>query len=513
MKHFKHLFTALLLLFATVAKAYDIEYNGIYYNITDYETFAVEVTSGDNEYTGSVTIPEKFIYYGTTYRVTSIGKEAFANCDGLTSITIPNIVTSIMRNAFRGCSSLTSIIIPNSVTAIDQEAFSNCSSLTNVTIPNSVTNDLYYIFTNCPALTSITVAPGNPVYDSRENCNAIIKTATNTLIAGCKNSVIPKSITSIGQQAFKGCSALTSVTIPNSVTSIGISAFEGCTSLTSITIPNSITKISMSAFRGCENLKTVINLSDLDIVAGSNTYGYIAYYADKVLNPRLNDNEEWNYDDMIKLTTLYYIRTFNNTDWQAWYMPFDVELSDIENELEVACLNDVHQFDDDDNGEIDRTELEAIRLTSGILQANYPYIVKAKTAGEKKFLFENVTVESFETNSYDCSSLTTKYTFIGSNSLMQNNGFYQLTENNLVTSSDDVVTLAPHRWYLSVEARNAMFKAPAQIRLFIRGEETTGIENVEMKNEKAEIYDLSGRRVENPTKGIYIVNGNKVLIK
>ena len=234
MKHFKHLFTALLLLCATVANAYDIEFNGVYYNITDYDKFTVEVTSGDNKYTGIVGIPEKFVFYGTTYRVTSIGNYAFSTCTELTSITIPNSVTSIGAQAFSDCTGLTSITIPNSVTSIGESAFAGCSELT-----------------------SIVVDTGNTKYNSRDNCNAIIETESNTLITGCKNTIIPNSVTSIGECAFSSCTGLTSITIPNSVTSIGIYAFQSCTGLTSVTIGNSVTSIGDYAFGWCSGLTSI----------------------------------------------------------------------------------------------------------------------------------------------------------------------------------------------------------------------------------------------------------------
>ena len=197
----------------------------------------------------SITIPNS---------VTSIGEYTFMWCVSLTSVTIPNSVTSIGDEAFYGCESLTSIIIPNSVTSIGRAAFSDCSSLTSITIPNSVTSIGNSAFSGCSSLTSITVEKGNSIYDSRENCNAVIETATNTLIAGCQNTIIPNSVTSIGDNAFYNCSSLASITIPNSVTSIGQYAFRECSSLTSITIPNSVTSIGENAFAYCFNLKTVI---------------------------------------------------------------------------------------------------------------------------------------------------------------------------------------------------------------------------------------------------------------
>ncbi len=186
--------------------------------------------------------------------VTSIGNDAFYGCTSLTSIEIPNSVTSIGDWVFT-CTSLISINIPNSVTSIGDYAFSNCTSLTSINIPSSVTSIGNWAFYGCSSLESITVESGNEYYHSIDNC--IIETATNTLIVGCKNSIIPNSVTSIGNDAFYGCTSLTSIEIPNSVTSIGWYAFCGCTSLTSIEIPNSVTSIGNEAFSHCTSLTDI----------------------------------------------------------------------------------------------------------------------------------------------------------------------------------------------------------------------------------------------------------------
>ena len=190
--------------------------------------------------------------------VTSIGDFAFYGCSGLTELTLPNSVTSIGDGAFRGCSGLTELTLPNSVTSIGDGAFRGCTGLTELTLPNSVTSIGESAFSGCSGLEKIAVESGNSCYDSRDNCNSIIDTETNTLIVGCKNSVIPNSVTSIEDGAFRGCSGLTELTLPNSITSIGDFAFSLCSGLTELTLPNSLTEIGKSAFRGCSGLTELI---------------------------------------------------------------------------------------------------------------------------------------------------------------------------------------------------------------------------------------------------------------
>ena len=179
--------------------------------------------------------------------VTSIGDEAFKNCSGLTSITIPESVTSIGRSAFDGCSGLTSITIPEGVTSIGGYAFNGCSGLTSVTIPESVTSIGGGAFYGCSGLTSITIP---------ESVTSIGGGAFNGC-SGLTSVTIPEGVTSIGWSAFNGCSGLTSVTIPEGVTSIGWSAFNGCSGLTSVTIPEGVTSIGSSAFQDCSGLTSV----------------------------------------------------------------------------------------------------------------------------------------------------------------------------------------------------------------------------------------------------------------
>lgn len=258
--------TLLLLCFFSVSNsifAYDdnVLINGIYYRLNGYDATVTYKGGTDNniinDYTGIVNIPSTFQYNGYTYTVIGIGDYAFCASSGLTGVSIPNTVTLIDDRAFHDCSSLTSITIPNSVTTIGQYAFDGCTALASITIPTSVTSIDRAIFANCGSLNSITVSSGNPKYDSRNNCNAIVETSSNKIIAGCKNTTIPNSVTEIGDWSFYNCNGLTSVFIPNSVTQIGEYAFDYSRQLTSVTFGNSVREIGHAAFSGCSSLSEI----------------------------------------------------------------------------------------------------------------------------------------------------------------------------------------------------------------------------------------------------------------
>lgn len=215
--------------------------------ITDSVTGIGEYAFFCRFYLSSVTFPEK---------VSHIDDGAFQGCDGLESVTIPGNVKSVGVAAFSGCLNLVSVSLNDGMMSIGEAAFSGCERLKSIEIPGSVTNIGNGAFSGCN-ITSITVASDNTTYDSRGNCNAIIETASNTLIAGCGNTVIPESVTGIGDAAFSCCNGIEKVKIPKNVKSIGELAFVNCRNLVSVHIPDGVTTIGANAFAGYSDIKSI----------------------------------------------------------------------------------------------------------------------------------------------------------------------------------------------------------------------------------------------------------------
>ncbi len=497
--------TALLLLCCTVASAADFEVDGICYNILSDSDKTVEVTRGSKTNSGAVTIPASVTYNSITYSVTSIGTKAFSDCRHLTSIEISASVTSIGDYAFKRCSDLTSIVIPASVTSIGERAFFDCSGLTSVVISEGVTSigDLAFYgcsvltsieipagvtsigeraFDYCYGLTSIVVGDGNTVYDSRDNCNAIIETASNTLILGCKNTIITSGVTSIGDWAFSSCYGLTSIVIPSSVTSIGERAFYYCNALTSIEIPSSVTSIGEGAFSYCDCLTSI------EIPASVTSIGYRVFYNCDALTSIVVGDGNSVYDSRGNCNAI--IETASNT-----------LISGCKNTIIPSGVTSIGDY--------------AFSSCSGLTSIEIPEGVTS--IGESAFesctdltsieIPASVTSIGDEAFSY-CRGLTSIVSHIAAENLFTpgNDAFYGVGKTNCIL----YVPIGAKSTY---ERTDGWKEFTNIVEMNFDGSDATAIESVESEQGEAVYYDLSGRRVENPAKGIYIVNGRKVFIK
>ncbi len=186
--------------------------------------------------------------------VTAIGDFAFYGCESLNLLLLNNELQTIGGSAFAGCSSLRYLTIPNKITSIGSSAFTSCTNLQTITLPTTLTHIGTGIFAGCTALSHIVINTGNTTYHTENNC--IIHTSTNSLIAGCKGSVIPNTITTIAQEAFWGI-PISNITLPSTLLTIGDYAFSNCEQIEQFVIPQSVTAIGTRAFADCKRLQTI----------------------------------------------------------------------------------------------------------------------------------------------------------------------------------------------------------------------------------------------------------------
>jgi hypothetical protein len=331
------------------------------------------------------------------------------------------------------------------------------------------------------------------------------------------------------------------VVIGNGVTSIGDYAFSFCSSLTSVVIPNNVTSIGNRAFYSCNNLKSITSLNPtppatsylpfsnydatLYVPFGAKAAYSEAEYWKEFTNIEefvyeLTDGKEYNEASDMTVEAVTYTRTLPNLHWNALYIPFKLPYDVIAEHYDVAYINDVNGYDTDDNGTIDDLAMEIIKIKGGTLKANYPYLIKAKTAADKamSITVENATLYAAAENSVDCSSVYQNYTVTG---IYTKKTAEELAGKLAISTSGAWQPLAagtalnPFRLYISIENRdNSPLKvetvAMSRMRIVERGE-TTGVETITPAQQREDvIIDLSGRRVKQPVKGgVYIVNGKK----
>ena len=334
--------------------------------------------------------------------VTSIGDSAFSSCDGLTSVTLPSTLTSIRSNAFYGCTGLTTITIPEGMTSVGERAFYRCTGLKSITLPFTLLKIADDAFCDCTELASISVDANNPAFYSSGDC--LIEKSSKKLILGCKYSVIPSGVTSIGSYAFDGCTGLKSITLPSTLESIGDHAFYGCkglasivipegvtsigeyafcdcTGLASIVIPEGVTSIGSHAFSGCEGLASVTLPSTLTNIAP-----YTFYYCDSITSITIPEGVtsigNYAFRSCAKLTCLMIPASVKSIAESA----FDY----------TYLLSEVFYFGTDKQ----RTEL--LSVNNWLTLADWHYAVPNQTCGENLYWeLKNSTLTIFGTGAME----------------------------------------------------------------------------------------------------------------
>ena len=489
-------------------------------------------------------------------------------------VVLPYETTEIRPTTFYFNPYIKSVYAEN-VRKIGQKAFMYTKNLETINVPN--VEDIGKAAFACPAKNFILSESLKeiPDYSFTDGNN-------NYFDQQIKSFRCPPNVERIGENAFSSNLQLESIQLPEALKTIDNCAFNR-TGLNDITIPSNVEYIGAHAF-GETHLYTVtvecttppecskywsfceatgkkdFSICNYDFYAKlyggvnvtwerfphywHNTYENATLYVPKeslelykttypwsefkkiryIGQPEpyvLNDGETFAETETTEKEGLEYHRTFNNTEWQALYVPFSMSYDDWKDEFEIGKINDVNMYDTDDDGEFDVTEIELLKIKHGSTEANTPYFIKAKTTGDKVISLENATLYPAEENYVDCSSTEMLFTFQGtysgvSGADMYANKYYALSGGSLCYAEDASVPLKPMRWYMKSEARNYKHSTLMNnVRVRVVGEDATGINETRAdKSTQKATYMLDGRAVNpsNLKKGIYIRNGKKIVL-
>ncbi len=483
----------------------------------------------------------------------TIGNSAFMSCPGFTEITIPSAVTTLGDNAFDRCTNLatitfsgnshlqsigqyafqqcpfTTIALPQSTQVIGDFAFSKCKQLASLNIPKNVQAVSGLAFNECSAMRTLTVDADNTYFNDGDGQNCIVNTNTNQLVRGCPGTVIPSTVTSIGNNAFGdygmalteiaipdgvtqidnnafyGATGLTSITLPANLKSIGYQAFYNCKGLTSITFPTGLTSIGDFGFASCSNIKSITFLGDAPTLGsmcfatntGAKLYIDDQYY-DNFIAKYWNTNQYatggiFAHVD-VEIGTLG-IRTFSYGK--------DLDFTDVEG-LTAYYVSAY----DDANGTLTMTKADGLMPyynsstkpgVNGVILKGAPGVYKVPVVQEKtQAAFTNYLM-GWVSNQYPFSYTSDKYYVLanGANGV----GFYHLSTSGYLGANKAVLYLYD---------RSASTTRPFSMDF---DSEASAIALPSTASTTSTFYNMQGQPTDNPTRGLYIVNGRKVLVK
>lgn len=409
--------------------------------------------------------------------ILAIDVDGLSGCMGLISISIPQSVRSIFDYAFFDCEGLRTIEIPDGVNVIGFRAFWDCDNLTSVTISKSVRHIDQQAFGYCRNLATISVDAANPYFDSRNSCNAIIETSTNTIIRGTAQTVIPEDVKVIGDFAFSGCLPMKSFNIPEGVTSIGSYAFCQCNNLASISLPKSVGSIGEYAFYNCYNL-TSVELPQSVAEIKDYTFAYCSKLASV------------SFPDELKAIGI-----------AAFYGCFELNSLTIPESLDT--ISDLAFYVCE--------SLEKLIVPDGVAHIGFAAFqgcskMKMITIGKN---VKTIGDRAFNTGT--ALSLINSFAIIPPQ-ILGNDTFYRVNTNTCQLN----VPIGSKAAYQAADVWK-------DFSLISEKEELTSIEQLEASSTSVwptNIYDMNGRLVrENAhsadglTGGVYIINGRKVIIR